>query len=432
MAAEESSMQKPLDAVPVAMAPASLPAIPTEERDRLVLKGILKECVAALTAGHNAAAMAALQKLSRVVPPNGGGPMQLVASALGEALSLRAQKLLPPPPPEHIDAERYRFARLYPLLGLVAAAAANHAILQVMEGERDVHVLDLGGANLSQWFKLLRLFAERPGGAPRLRLTVVSKDDAILSEAGEVLAQEAARLQVQFVFNPVRSHIDGFTTADVADPGVERSRQALAITSTLQLHRLIADVTNAEPPAAARAKKGKRKASAPHQITKADALLHDLRALEPKVMLLTEQEADHNGAGLWDRVGNAFDYYAALFSDLKVGGGLLMPADRAVVENLLLQNEIMDIAARDGASRRERHEKMVRWTPRMREAGFQQAQVKFDVYRETARLAYRLSGSGDGNQRLYRVVKDNGCFFLYSRMTLIFSVSVWQPVRSIG
>jgi hypothetical protein len=58
--------------------------------------------------------------------------------------------------------------------------------------------------------------------------------------------------------------------------------------------------------------------------------------------------------------------------------------------------------------------------------------VKFDVYRETARLAYRLSGSGDGNQRLYRVVKDNGCFFLYSRMTLIFAVSVWQPVRSIG
>jgi hypothetical protein len=367
MAAEESSMQNALDAVPVAMAPASLPTIPTDERDRLVLKGILKESVAALTAGHNAAAMAALQKLSSVLPPNGGGPMQLVASAFGEALSLRAQ-MLPLPPPEHIDSERYRFAMLCPLLGLVAAAAANHAILQVMEGERDVHVLDLGGPNLSQWFKLLRLFAERPGGAPRLRLTIVSKDDAILSEAGEVLAQEAARLRVQFVFNPVRSHIDGFTTADVADLGVERSRQALAITSTLQLHRLIADVTTVEPPAAARAKKGKRKASTPHQITKADALLHDLRDLEPKVMLLNEQEADHNGAGLWDRVGNAFDYYAALFCDLKAGGGLLMPVDRAVVENLLLQNEIMDIAARDGASRRECHEKMVLWTPRMREA----------------------------------------------------------------
>ena len=49
---------------------------------------------------------------------------------------------------------------------------------------------------------------------------------------------------------------------------------------------------------------------------KADVLLRDLAELSPKLMVVTEQEADHNGEFM-GRFDNALHYHGALFDALE-------------------------------------------------------------------------------------------------------------------
>jgi hypothetical protein len=414
-------------------APVIHPGSQSQQLDKsliLLIKCVMQQCVRAMEAGNTEAANSALVALSSVSSLD-GDPIQRLTSAFTEALARRAleplqglswsvqEQLRSPPPPAYAGVARQWFHSLSPLLR-AASLAANHAIVKAVEGEQDVHVVDLGGANPRQWIELLRLLAARPGGAPSsLRLTIVSDHAFFLTCATEVLTAEATRLHVPLVFNPVGAHIDNFSATVIASLGVQRG-QALVLSSTLQLHRLIADATIV------------RHADREHEtMTRADALLHVLRDLSPKLLVLTEQEADHNNdgegrGGLWDRINSAFDYYAVLFNDLEVSRVPRESLDRAVVERLHLREEIVDIVARDGAARRERHEKMLRWVPRMAAAGFQPAPVTMDGFKETMRLANRLS-DGDRQKPLYRVTAVKGCFFVHSCWAPMFSVSLWQP-----
>ncbi|KAJ1262620.1 hypothetical protein BS78_09G122700 [Paspalum vaginatum] len=420
--------------LPLAMAAPVAATHQSQQLDKhriAYIKIAMQQFVAAMDAANIVEASSALLTLSLFSSPN-GDPIQRVTSAFTAALGRRALGSLwglslalqhqidqPPTAPAQAltanavaDARRV-FHTMSPLLR-GAAVAANHAIFKAVEAETTVHLVDLGGASPSQWLDLLRLLAARPGGPPALRLTVVSDQDSFLSGAGELLRQEAARLHVPFLFNPVRSCIDQLSGADIAALGVKPG-QPLVVSSTLQLHRLI-DATSTVV----------RSVTAEHTIhhvmPKVDALLQVLHMLSPKLFVVTEQDADHNCTGLWDRVRNAFDHYLVLFNDMEVCEVPRESPARVAVEQLVLREEIMDIVARDGTARRERHESMMRWFPRMHRAGFQLAPVSTDGVMES------LPGNAVVNP-MYRVRKVNGCFLVYSCGTSMFAVSVWRPRR---
>lgn len=417
----------PAAPVPLAMAPG--PVRPSqqdlfEERGLLLIK-LLQACAAASAEGEVDLLNTGLDKISSLASPE-GDPMQRLASAFAEALALRVvQPLqgvcrtlqLPQPTPVQVAAvARRNFALLCPFLRL-AATAANHAIIDAMQSERNVvHVVDLGGAGPSQWLGLIRLFAARPEGAPNLlRLTVVNDQNEFLSAAAALLTPEAERLHVRFQFHPVKSHIDELLSVE---PLGIRSGQALVVTSTLRFHRLLAYEFAA---AAAHDRKGKMPEHTRQMKTRADALLRTLHELSPKLMILTEQEADHNGTDFTGRFSNALNYYAALFDTLEESAPR-GSVDRICVERWLLRQEIRDIVAFDGTLRRERHEKMARWEARMDNAGFAPVTISYNALVQTAKLAQQLSGEG----RAYRVFKDDGCFFLYWHAIPMFSVSTWR------
>ncbi|KAK3135756.1 hypothetical protein QOZ80_5BG0423040 [Eleusine coracana subsp. coracana] len=393
------------------------------------LKNIIMKCVAALGIWNVMGANAELQSLSFFATAI-SDPLQRVAFVFAEALARRVMWLLPglgwamqlqvlqpsATTPAAINSARQSFAALHPLL-CAAATSANHAILEATVAESTVHVIDLCGASLNQWFKLISLFAARPGGPPSLRLSVVHEQDEFLSHAAGLLTEEAVHLHVPFAFIPVRSHIDHFSPLNIAALGVVHGQgDALVITSTLQLHRLITDEVSIEVPVLA-------DLTATHQMTKADVLLRVLRDLRPKLLVLTEQEADHNGAYLSDRVLNAFDYYSVLFHDTEA----VSLVDRVAMERTLLREEVMDIVTCDGVLWRERHEKLAHWTQRMQLAGFEAVPVNTNLLKETATLAYQMSINGGLCYEIRKV--DNGHIFLYSRKVPIFSVSTWRPVH---
>jgi hypothetical protein len=299
---------------------------------------------------------------------------------------------------------------------------ANYAIIDAARTERNamLHIVDLAGADAAQGLLLLHLFAKRPGAGAHdqiLHLTIVNEEDDFLSITGALLAREAESLHIGFQFHPVKLHINQLLNIEAL--GV-RSGEALVIVSTLQLHRLLADEF-VEVAACPHDRKGKAQAHA--TMTRADALLRDLAKLSPKLMVVTEQEADHNGE-FKDRFENALNYYGAMFDALEKS----VPArgsamERADVERCLLLQEIRDIVACDGAQRRERHERMVKWAERMTAAGFTSAAMSADAVAQTVMLGQMVTGCS----RAYRVSSEKDmCFFIHWRDILIFSVSTWR------
>uniref|UniRef100_M8BVE4 Uncharacterized protein n=1 Tax=Aegilops tauschii TaxID=37682 RepID=M8BVE4_AEGTA len=252
-----------------------------------------------------------------------------------------------------------------------------------------------------------------------LRLTIVNEEDEFLSVTRGLLAWEAESLHIGFQFHPVKLHINQLLSIE---PLNFMSDEALVIVSTLQLHRLLADEF-VEVAAHPHDRKGKVQAHA--TMTRADALLRDLAELSPKLMLVTEQEADHNDEFM-GRFDNALNYYGALFDALEESipaRGLAI--ERSDMERCLLLQEIRDIVACDGAQHRERHERMVKWAERMKAAGFASAAMSADAVAQTVMLGQMVTGC----RREYRVSsKKDLCFFIHWCDIPLFSVSTWRAV----
>ncbi|CAO2181760.1 unnamed protein product [Urochloa humidicola] len=399
----------------------------------LCLIHLLLNCAAAASSGRLDAANAALEHIASLASPDGDA-MQRVAAAFAEALARRALRawpglcralLLPrggagAPAAAELAAARRHFLDLCPFLRL-AGAAANQSVLEAMESERIVHVVDLGGADATQWVELLHLLAARPEGPPHLRLTAVGEHRDALAATAMALTKEAERLDVPFQFNPVVSRLDAL---DVESLRV-KTGEALAITSTLQLHCLLA--ADDDDAVAGAGKEERRRGSpesgvSPSTASRVEAFLAALWGLSPEVMVVTEQEASHNAAALTERFVEALNYYAALFDCLEVAAPR-GSVERARVERWMLAEEIKNIVACDGGERRERHERLDRWAARMEAAGFGRVPLSYYAMLQARRAAQGLGCDG------FKVREEKGCFFLCWQDRAIFSVSAWRGRR---
>uniref|UniRef100_A0A0E0L1W4 Uncharacterized protein n=1 Tax=Oryza punctata TaxID=4537 RepID=A0A0E0L1W4_ORYPU len=414
------------------------------ERDLLMVR-FLRSIAAALADGEcHLQVNDGLSCVADLAGGGGGRSMQRLAAAFAEALALRfilpcdgvcrSLYLTQAPPPEAVSAARQGFRAMCPFVRL-AAAAANLSIAEVMEAERGVvHVVDLGGgADANQWVELVRVLAARPGGPPSLlRLTVVNEAEDFLSAAAAYVGAEAQRLGVNVQFHPVKSSIEALPGIGAAGLGVIAG-QALAVVATLQIHRLLAfpddDGVGRRP--AAEQSGSRRQHTMTTTKTKADALLRTIRGLSPKLVVLTEHEADHNVGELVPRVWNALNYYAALFDAVEASSPPVSPHDRACVERWVLGEEIMDIVVREGTGRRERHEKLERWAARMIAAGFSpMTATKAMAKTETLAQQMVAAGGAGAGAGVLRAAHGGGCFPVICWCDVpVFSVSTWTARR---
>ncbi|BAS93742.1 GRAS family protein TF80 [Oryza sativa Japonica Group] len=382
-----------------------------------------------------------------------GRSAQRLASAFAEALALRfilpcdgvcrSLHLTRAPPPPAVSAARQGFRAMCPFVRL-AAAAANLSIAEVMEAERAVvHVVDLGGGvDANQWVELVRLVAARPGGPPGLlRLTVVNESEDFLSAVAAYVAAEAQRLDLSLQFHPVLSSIEELSataTGSIGSRLVVIPGQPLAVVANLQIHRLLAFPDYVDG-VASRRPAAEQSGSSQHTMTtatktKADALLRAIRDLNPKLVVLTENEADHNVAELGARVWNALNYYAALFDALEASStppAAVPPHERACVERWVLGEEIKDIVVREGTGRRERHETLGRWAERMVAAGFSPVTAA-RALASTETLAQQMvaAGGGGAGAGVLRAAHGGGCFPVICWCDVpVFSVSTWTARR---
>lgn len=439
----------------------------SEERGLLIIQLLLK-CAAAVAANQIDYTNHLLEQLSLLASLTGDS-MQRVATHFMEGLAARTTKAWPGIykalkcthflPSSEVLSARNVFFNFCPYLKF-AFMLVNHSILEAMEGEKVVHIIDLGASEAIQWVAMLQMLSARVGGPPHLRITIVNQRKDVLDQVGQKLCKEAEKLDIPFQFHPVLAKLE--------DVGVEMLRvktgEAVAVSAVLQLHCLLTEESNLDRAAHGlmqgyagmmghvdgdrtlrelleteakdvnpflRGKScGVASAAGEANIdtsmepsmlgTAADRVLRMLRGVLPKVMVVMEGEVDMNGEFM-ERFVQALHYYGAVFDSLESSFPLKLCGERLMLERQMFGRAIHNIVACEGAERTERHERLPSWIKRAQAAGFSQAPFPFASVVQAERLLASYS-SIEG----YKLMEDHGCLIVCWQDKPLFSASVWH------
>ncbi|XP_022856462.1 scarecrow-like protein 3 [Olea europaea var. sylvestris] len=154
-----------------------------------------------------------------------------------------------------------------------------------------------------------------------------------------------------------------------------------------------------------------------------DSFLNALWGLSPKVMVVTEQDSDHNGTSLMERISESLYFYAALFDSLE------STLPRTSLERLrmekILGEEIKNIIACEGAERKERHEKLEKWAQRFDFSGFVNVHLSYYAMLQANKLLQGYNCDG------YKIKEENGCVVICWQDRPLLAVSAWRFRRGI-
>lgn len=413
-----------------------LKELKSEERG-LCLIHLLLTCAKHVASGNFEHANIALDQISHLSSPE-GDTMQRIAAYFAEALANRILKTWPGIYKALHSTKisftcenilvRKMFFEYFPYLK-IAFVITNQVIIEAMEGEKIVHVVDLNAAEPTQWRALVRDLSARPEGPPHLRITGVHQQKEVLDQMARILIQEAEKLDIPFQFNPIVSKIENL---DVEKLNV-KTGEALAISSVLQFHSLLAPDDELVKTKNALLQKdlingvlhyspSQDTASSSPLSSKIDGFLNSLRGLAPKVMVVAEQDSNHNNSGLMERLSESLYFYAALFDCLES----TLPRssmERLKVEKMLFGEEIKNIISCEGGERKERHEKLEKWVQRLDLAGFGCVPLSYYALLQARRLLQGYSCDG------CRIKEENGCVVMCWQDRPLFSVSAWKCRR---
>lgn len=432
----------------------------SEERG-LYLIQLLLSCATHVSTGKLDDANLCLEQISLLAAPDGDS-MQRMAAYFTEALAHRILKSLPGLY-KALNSTRIRsvseeflvrrlFFELCPFLKL-AFVISNQAIMEAIQGEKMVHIIDLNSAEPAQWVALLQALSIRPDGPPHLRITGIHEQKEVLEQTAMRLTEEAEKLDIPFQFNPVVCKLENLNLESLRI----KTGEALAISSILQLHSLLApendglqkamtpspstclnsiqvqkilqrnqstlgeliekdNMLNGHNPSPDSA------SSSPTSAAKMESFLASLWGLSPKIVVVAEQESNHNGSTLMERLLEALYFYAALFDCLESTVSRAS-IDRMKVEKMLFGEEIKNIIACEGADRKERHEKLQRWIQRFDSAGFGMVGLSYYALLQARRLLQSYGCEG------YKIKEENGAFIICWQDRALFSVSAWRCKR---
>ncbi|RDX78943.1 Scarecrow-like protein 3, partial [Mucuna pruriens] len=412
-----------------------------EDQEGIRLVHLLKDCAKHTESGNFVGADIALYHLSHLASPTGDS-LQRLATYFSEALAFcQVAKNLRGVPkvlrlvksfstPEQQLVKQLSFES-YPFLK-IAHIITNQAIIEAMQEETIINVLDLSPSNALQWTNLMHGLKESSPNIPYMKIivTAIHENKEVLDQMESHLRVEAERLHFPFEFNSVVSRLESL------DPEALpiKKGEPLAISSVLQLHSLLA--TNDDEMVKMRSQrifaemlvKQKKKVDpspnsalspfSPCPSHKMECFLYGLWKLQPKVMVITEQESNVNGHSLTERVEKALDFYGALFDCLEASTSRTL-VRRSLVEKMLLGEEIKNIIACEGVERKERHEKLETWIPRLELAGFGRVSISSNgIWQATNLLQSYVRG--------YHIDQENKCLFICWDKIPLFSVSAWK------
>ncbi|XWS50476.1 hypothetical protein CRYUN_Cryun12cG0090500 [Craigia yunnanensis] len=318
-------------------------------------KQTIMEAASAISEGKTDVANEILTRLAQFANAKGNSEQRLIECML-LALKSRVNSVENPPPvaelfsKEHAAATQFLYD-LSPCFKL-GFSAANLAILDTTLDQpscNKLHVIDFDIGQGRQYINLFHALSERGSGKPAMvKITVIADygGDERLKMVGEKLRQIAERFGVCLKFNVVAN----LKVSDLSRKwlGCEPD-EPLAVNFAFKLYRMPDESVSVENPR--------------------DELLRRVKGLSPRVVTLVEQEMNTNTATFASRVGEACEYYGALFDSIE------STVSREKSERVKLEEglwrKIANSVACEGRDRVERCEVFGKWRARMSMAGFE-------------------------------------------------------------
>lgn len=392
-----------------------------EERGIYLIQNLIT-CAKHTASGNLHHADSCLRQISQFASVDGDS-LQRLAARFATALALRLVKRWPglykalsctqrsnPEP----NRARQVFSRAFPYLGF-AYAIIGRTLLQSMSHDGVIHIVDLGSGDSKLWVPLMRSFALVPCGPPHLRITCVHGDRTVLETLGQRLVKEAKALEMPFQYNPV--NVKNLVELNI-DMLKLKSGEALGFVSVLNLHVLLA----ADDQVDAHFGVNKKDETVNTECKQMGNFLATIRSMSPKVVLLVEQEADHNLNKLMDRLVGSLNYYSAVFDSLDATFGsssTAYPSEERLEIEEVFGREIENIMACEGLERVERHERYARWVVRLSGAGFKPVRLWFHGSEDCKKMVEAYG------KESYKIVSNKASLFICWHERPLYAVSAW-------
>ncbi|XP_002977541.2 DELLA protein RGL2 [Selaginella moellendorffii] len=376
---------------------------PVDQQLRLVR--MLLSCAGAVAIDNLDLARAILVQLRALVVPH-GSPMQRLASYVTEALVARLsrntrsshfQGLIADHSLQQLSSatrsdmlEAFWVFYEYIPIGKFTHLTMNQILLEAADRERAIHVVDFQVWYGAQWPSFLQSLAMRPGGPPVVRMTAVGSSLRDLQEAGSKLLDCARSLGVPFEYCILRVELEEFHAGMVE----LRDGEAVLVNSLCQFHRFL-----------------KRDL---------DQFLQGLRSLRPRLVVMAENDADHNSPDFMHRFMACLHYYSAVFDAFDAS--LHMPGTlpgRKKLEELIAAQKLRNMIACEGSERVERHESMRAWNARMEGVGFRAVSMSHKAINQASLLLKLYYSDG------YTLTNQEGFLILGWRGMPLNGVGAW-------
>ncbi|XAR55036.1 hypothetical protein NMG60_11030411 [Bertholletia excelsa] len=378
-----------------------------EEEDGFELIRLLVACVEAIGSKSIAEINNSIARLGDLASPRGSSPITRLTSYYVEALALRITRFMPHifhvSPPRDLDRADDNGGTALRLLNQVTPIpkfihfTSNEILLRAFENKDRVHIIDFDIKQGLQWPPLFQSLASRPNPPSHVRITGIGESKQDLIETGERLSGFAEALNLRFEFHPVVDRLEDVRLWMLH----VKEKETVAVNCISQLHKLLYDPTRGA----------------------IRDFLGLIRSTNPEIVIMAEQEAEHNEPTLESRLSNSLKYYSAIFDSIDSTNLPLDSPVRSKIEDMF-GREIRNMIACEGSERVERHEGFMSWRKTMEEGGFRnvgisereliQSQMLMKMYNVEN---YRVDKEGIAGDRITLRWEDQS----------LFTVSAWKP-----
>ncbi|XP_057978508.1 scarecrow-like protein 28 [Malania oleifera] len=384
------------------------------EPQEFELISLLLACVEAISSKNMPAINHFIAKLGDLASPRGSSPLYRIAAYFTEALALRVVRVWPhifhittPLELDRVDDDDHGTAlrllnQVSPIPKFVHFTS-NEILLRAFEGKDRVHIIDFDIKQGLQWPSLFQSLASRENPPSHVRITGIGESKQELNETGDRLAGFAAALNLPFEFHPVVDRLEDVRLWMLH----VKEKECVAVNCIFQLHKMLYNGSGGA----------------------LRDLLGLIRSTNPTIVLVAEQEAEHNDPSLELRVSNSLKYYSAIFD--MVDSSLPIDSPVRVKIEEMFAREIRNIIACEGSDRFERHVSFEKWRNLLEQGGFHCRGISEREMLQSQMLLKMYSCEN------YRIVNKQGQDGV-AALTLswldqpLYTVSAWSPADVAG
>ncbi|XP_023005328.1 scarecrow-like protein 28 [Cucurbita maxima] len=386
-----------------------------EEEEGFELISLLMACVEAIGSKNIGLINQLIDKLGSRASPKGSSPISRLIAYYTEALAIRVCRVWPQvfhitPPREFEQTDDNTTGTALRLLNDVSPIpkfihfTANEMLLRAFEGKDMVHIIDFDIKQGLQWPSLFQSLASRANPPSHVRITGIGESKQELNETGDRLAGFAEALRLPFEFHAVVDRLEDVRLWMLH----VKEQESVGVNCILQLHKTLYDGNW--------------------------GALRDflglIRSTNPTIVVMAEQEAEHNEPRLETRVAVTLKYYAAIFDSIDAS---LPPESTARLKiEEMFGREIRNMIGCEGRERYERHVGFKKWKKLMEQQGGLQCVGIRDDDRELLQTQFLLKMYSSAAQGFNVTKLEEEAVCLRWEEQPVYTVSGWTAAEVSG